>query len=45
MQSGVDDFHAGIAQRGGDDLGSAIVSVEARLGDKNSNWSHSVFKS
>ena len=33
MQTGVDDFHAGVAERGGDDLRAAIVAVEAGLGD------------
>ena len=31
MQPGVDDFHSRIAQRRGDDLGAAIVAVEAGL--------------
>ena len=33
VQAGVDDLHAGVAQRPGDDLGAAVVPVEARLGD------------
>ena len=37
-QAGVDDFHAGIAQGAGDDFGAAIVAVEARLGNKYSNF-------
>ena len=32
VQAGVDDFHAGIAKRGGDDLGATVVAVEAGLG-------------
>ena len=30
-QSGVDDLHARVPQRSGDDLGAPIVAVEARL--------------
>jgi hypothetical protein len=41
-QAGVNHFHAGIAQRAGDDLGAAIVPVESRLGDDNSQFAHSV---
>jgi hypothetical protein len=32
VQARVDDLHAGVAQRAGDDLGPAVVSVEAWLG-------------
>ena len=32
VQAGVDDLHAGVAQRPRDDLGAAVVAVEARLG-------------
>src|SRR6267142_4551499 len=32
-KAGVDDFHAGVAEGPGDDLGAAIVAVQARLGD------------
>ena len=31
VQARVDDLHAGIAKRPGDDLGSAIVAIESRL--------------
>src|SRR5205823_12205651 len=31
----VDDFEAGVAQRAGDDLGAAVVAIQARLGDQN----------
>ena len=31
-ESGVNDFHAGVTQGAGNDLGAAIVAVEARLG-------------
>ena len=41
VQSGIDDFHAGVAERGGDDLGAAIVSVEAGLGNEYANGTHS----
>ena len=37
-QAGVDDLHAGIAQRAGNDFGAAIVAVEAWLGNKYSNF-------
>ena len=37
VQAGVDDLHAGVAQRRGDDLGAAIVTVEAGLGDEHAN--------
>ena len=37
VQPGVDDFHAGVAQRGGDDFRAAVVAVEAGFGDKNTN--------
>ena len=37
VKPGVDDLHAGVAQRAGDDLGTAIVPVEARLGDDDSD--------
>ena len=40
VQAGVDDLHAGVAQRGGDDLGAAVVAVEAGLGDQNANRTH-----
>ena len=30
MQARVDDLHAGIAKRPGDDLGAAIVAIESR---------------
>ena len=33
VQAGVDDLHAGVAQRARHDLGAAVVPVEARLGD------------
>ena len=37
-QAGVDDFHAGVAQGAGDDLGAAVVAVETRLGDDDSSF-------
>ena len=40
VQAGIDDFHARIAQRRGDDLGAAIVAVEAGLGDEHAYWAH-----
>jgi hypothetical protein len=36
-QARVDDFHAGIAQRARDDLGAAVVPVEARFGHENAD--------
>ena len=39
-QAGVDDFHAGVAQRARDDLGAAIVPVEPRLRDDDSEFAH-----
>ena len=36
-QAGVDDFHAGIAQRARDYLGAAIVTIEAGFGNQNTN--------
>ena len=41
VQAGVDDFHPGVAQRGGDDLGAAIVAVEAGLRYQNTDGTHS----
>ncbi len=40
VQAGVDDLHPGVAQRGGDDLGAAVVAVETGLGDENSDGTH-----
>ena len=37
VQPGVDDLHAGVAQRAGDDLGAAVVAVEAGLGDDDAD--------
>ncbi len=36
-QAGVDDFHAGVAQRAGNDLGATVVAVEARFGHQDAN--------
>ncbi len=36
-QAGVDDFHSGVAQCARDDLGAAIMAVEAGLGDEYAN--------
>ena len=44
MQSGINDFHARVAERGGDDLRAAIVTVEAGLGNEYSNWTHNRYK-
>ena len=44
-QAGVDDFHAGVAQRPRDDLRAAIVPVEPRLGDDDSQFAHQFLKS
>ncbi len=32
MESSVDDLEAGITERGSDDFGSPVVTVEARFG-------------
>jgi hypothetical protein len=32
-QAGIEDFHAGVAEGAGDDLGAAVVAVEAGFGD------------
>ena len=37
VQAGVDDLHAGVAQRPGDDLCAAVVAVEAGLGDDDAD--------
>src|SRR5438552_2265303 len=37
VEPGVDHLHAGVAKRAGDDLGTAIVPIEARLGDNNAD--------
>ena len=37
-QAGVDHFHAGVAQRARDDLGAAVVAVQAGLGNQHSNF-------
>ena len=34
--AGVDDLEPGVAQRAGDDLGAAVMAVEAGLGDEHS---------
>ena len=33
MEAGIDHLHAGVAQGARDDLGAAVVSIEAGLGD------------
>ena len=38
-QAGVDDFHAGVAQRAGDYLCAAIVAIEAGFSNQNPNLS------
>ena len=40
VQPGVDDFHAGIAQRGRDDFRAAVVTVEARLCNEHADRAH-----
>ncbi len=37
VEAGVDHLHAGVAQRAGDDLGAAVVPVEAGLGDDDAD--------
>ena len=39
MQSRVDHFHPRVAQRGGDDLGAAVVAIETGLGNEDSDGS------
>jgi hypothetical protein len=39
-QAGVNHFHTCIAQRARDDLGAAIVPIQSRLGDDNSQLTH-----
>lgn len=36
MESRVDHFVSGVAERSGNDLGATIVTVETWLGDENS---------
>ena len=36
----VDDLHPGVAKRAGDHLGASVVSVEARLGNHDSDLAH-----
>jgi len=40
VQAGVDHFHSRIAQRGGNDLRAAVVSIETRLGNEHAYWAH-----
>ena len=37
VQARVDDLHAGVAKRAGDDLRPAVVAVEAGLGDDDAD--------
>jgi hypothetical protein len=37
-QAGVDDFHAGVAQGAGDYFCSAVVAIQARLGDQHPDF-------
>jgi hypothetical protein len=39
-QPRVDDFHAGVTQRAGDDLGAAVVPVETGFGDDDPEFAH-----
>ena len=39
VQTGVDDLHPGVAQRPRDDLRAAVVPVETRLRDHDSDLS------
>ena len=41
-QAGVDHLHAGVAQRARDHLRAAVVAVEARLGDDDSDFAHQI---
>ncbi|MCU1252606.1 MAG: hypothetical protein JWQ49_5635 [Edaphobacter sp.] len=38
-KAGVDDLHARVAEGSGDDLGSAVVAVQAGLGYEDADWS------
>jgi hypothetical protein len=40
MEAGVDDFHSCIAECRCDYLGTAVMSIQTRFGDENSNGSH-----
>ena len=40
VQPGVDDLHAGVAQRAGHDLGPAVVTVEPDLRDDHPDLAH-----
>src|SRR5262249_12059611 len=43
MEAGIDHFEAGVPQRPRDDLGAAVMAVEARLGHDDANgtlWAH-----
>src|SRR5262245_37213724 len=42
VQAGVDNLEAGVAQRSGHDLGAPVVTVEARLGDDNTDGTRGV---
>ena len=37
-KAGIDNFHAGVAEGAGNDLGAAVVAVEAGLGDQHANF-------
>ena len=37
VEAGVDHLHARVAQRPGDDLGAAVVAIEAGLGDDDTD--------
>ena len=37
-QAGIDDLHASIAKSAGYHLGTAVMAIEARLGDKNADF-------
>src|SRR5215470_7716932 len=37
-KASVNDFHAGVAEGAGDDLGAAVVAVEAGLGNQHSDF-------
>src|SRR5262245_30514045 len=39
-KAGIDDFHPGIAQRPGDDLGAAIMTIETGLGNDDAEFAH-----
>ena len=40
VQTSVDDFHACVAERGGNDLRAAVVTIETGLRNEHAYWTH-----